>query len=79
MRICDLSKSDILTYLYKKNVLTAKEVQFHFANTPKYEVEKILITFLNKKNSQEFFLKRTYVLFRFSRAIVKKLTIKKII
>ena len=51
MRICDLSKSDILAYLYKKNVLTAEEVHFHFINTPKYEVEKILIAFLNKKNS----------------------------
>ena len=48
MRICDLSKSDIISYLYKKGVITAKESQKLFLNTPKYEVEKILINYLKE-------------------------------
>lgn len=48
MKICDLNKSDILTYLYRKNQITAEEMHKHFLNTPKYDVETLLINYLKK-------------------------------
>jgi len=51
MRICDLSKSEMISYLYKKNYITAKECQTLFLNTPKYDVEKILIKYLEERKN----------------------------
>jgi len=48
MRICDLSKSEIISYLRRKGVISAKEMQTLFLNTPKYEVEKVLINYLKE-------------------------------
>jgi len=49
MRINELSKSEMISYLLKKNYITAKESQKLFLNTPKYEVEKVFIKYLEEK------------------------------
>ena len=51
MRICDLSKSEMISYLSKKNYITAKECQILFLHTPKYEVEKIFIKYLEERKN----------------------------
>jgi len=48
MRIKDLSKSNILTYLHKNGEITTEEMHKHFLNTPKYDVETLLINYLKK-------------------------------
>lgn len=49
MNIRNIPKSEILRFLYEKNVLTKEEVKFHLENTPKNEVENLFVKFLNKK------------------------------
>lgn len=53
MRINELSKIEMITYLSEKGFITPKEMQKLFLNTPKYEVEKVFIKYLDSTSEKQ--------------------------